>query len=83
MNRTAKLIGGLAVVFIATVLIVSVLIPGPRKPTDYLVMGGIATILCMALLFWILMTSAGIDLATLFKKRKRDSDQSSRTSTDL
>ncbi|HLJ47429.1 MAG TPA: hypothetical protein VKU01_15540 [Bryobacteraceae bacterium] len=83
MNRAAKLIGGLAVVFVATVAIISKLIPGPHKPTDYLVMGGIATILCLALLFWILMGAAGVELGALFRKRKNDPDQTSRTSTDL
>ena len=55
MNRTLGLAAGLALVFITTVTILVAVMPGPRKPTDYLVFGAVATFLCLLLLFVVLM----------------------------
>jgi hypothetical protein len=43
--------------FVATVGILLNVMPGPHKRTDYLVMGGAATLLCLVLLFVVLFTS--------------------------
>ncbi len=59
MNRTLALVLVIAVAFVVTTLILSVILPGPHKPTDYLVMGGVATIVCLAILFYALIVAPG------------------------
>jgi len=55
MNRTTALALGLLVVFALTVGILLNVMPGPHKATDYLVIGAIATLLCLLLLFLALI----------------------------
>ena len=55
MTRTTTLALGLVVVFGLTVAVLLAVMPGPHKPTDYLVIGAIATLLCLLLLFVLLM----------------------------
>jgi hypothetical protein len=55
MNRTITLSGLLLVVFAVTVAILLQVLPGPHKPTDYLVIGAVATLLCILLLFFLLI----------------------------
>jgi hypothetical protein len=59
MNRTLTLALAMIVVFVATIAILSQILPGPRKPADYLVMGGVATLVCLALLFVVLIAAPG------------------------
>ena len=54
MNRTVGLAVGLVLVFVVTVVVEVMLVPGPHKPTDYLVFGAVATLVCLLLLFLIL-----------------------------
>lgn len=54
MNRPTLIIG-IILVFVATIAILSQIMPGPRHPTDYLVMGAAATLLCIVLLFVLLV----------------------------
>lgn len=58
MNRNLSLAGATALVFFATVAILLFVIPGPRKPTDYLVIGAVATFAGLLLLFLVLVKSA-------------------------
>ena len=55
MNRTLSLAGIIVAVFMATVTILLFLLPGPHAPTDYLVIGAVATLLCLLLLFVLLV----------------------------
>ena len=55
MNRTITLSALLLVVFAVTVAILLQVLPGPHKPTDYLVIGAVATLLCILLLFFLLI----------------------------
>lgn len=55
MNRTVALALGLVVVFVLTVGVLVVVMPGPHQATDYLVIGAIATLLCLLLLFLALI----------------------------
>lgn len=55
MNRTLSLAGIVVAVFMATVTILLFLLPGPHAPTDYLVIGAVATLLCLLLLFVLLV----------------------------
>jgi preprotein translocase subunit SecG len=55
MNRTLTLSALLVVVFAVTVGIMLQVLPGPHKPTDYLVIGAVATLLCILLVFFLLI----------------------------
>jgi hypothetical protein len=57
MNRTIALAAGMVMIFAATVAILLVVMPGPHKPTDYLVIGCVATLLCLLLLFIVLINT--------------------------
>jgi Na+-transporting methylmalonyl-CoA/oxaloacetate decarboxylase gamma subunit len=82
MNRNVILGLGVVFIFLATVAILGALMPGPRKPTDYLVMGGAATFICLVLLFVLVVYGPGIGVKPENKAAPKD-DQTSRTSTDL
>ena len=55
MNRNVTLAIALIAVFVATVAILSKVLPGPHKPADFLVFGGVATLVCLALLFVVVI----------------------------
>jgi hypothetical protein len=55
MSRHVVLAIGLLFTFCAIAAILMVVMPGPHKPTDYLVIGAIATFICLLLLFFLLM----------------------------
>jgi uncharacterized BrkB/YihY/UPF0761 family membrane protein len=55
MKRNAILAVGLIFTFGAIAAILMVVMPGPHKPTDYLVIGAIATFICLLLLFFLMM----------------------------
>jgi len=74
MNRTLTLAIGMILVFGVTVAVLLQLLPGPRKPTDYLVIGAIATFLCILLLFVVLMSTSEKRPDTFYKRRKPDSE---------
>ena len=58
MHRTLSLALGMVLIFAVTVTILLVVMPGPHKPTDYLVIGCVATLLCLLLLFVVLINTA-------------------------
>lgn len=58
MNRNLSLTAATALVFAAAVGVLLFAIPGPRKPTDYLVIGAVATLACLLLLFLVLVKPA-------------------------
>ncbi|MGP0074744.1 MAG: hypothetical protein ACLPWF_22760 [Bryobacteraceae bacterium] len=57
MNRTIALTLGMVMIFGVTVAVLLVVMPGPHKPTDYLVIGCVATLICLLLLFVVLINS--------------------------
>ena len=57
MNRKLLLAAGMVLIFAATIGILLNVMPSPHKPTDYLVMGTIGTLLCLVLLFVVLRTT--------------------------
>lgn len=59
MNRNIALAVGMVLVFVATVVVLLNVLPGPHKATDYLVIGAVATLLCLALLWVILVKIPG------------------------
>lgn len=57
MNRTIALTLGMLIIFGVTIAILLTVMPGPHKSTDYLVIGCVATLLCLLLLFIILVNT--------------------------
>lgn len=57
MNRTIALVLGMVLIFGITVATLLVVMPGPHKSTDYLVIGCVATLLCLLLLFVVLINA--------------------------
>jgi len=57
MNRTCGLALGMVMIFAVTVVVLLAVMPGPHKPTDYLVIGCVATLLCLLLLFVVLINT--------------------------
>jgi Na+-driven multidrug efflux pump len=55
MNRTIVLAALLVLLFAGTVAVLVNVMPGPHKSTDYLVIGAVATLLCLLLLFVVLV----------------------------
>jgi hypothetical protein len=55
MNRPLTLSALLLVVFVATVAVLLQVIPSPHKSTDYLVIGALATLLCIVILYFLLI----------------------------
>lgn len=60
----------MAAIFASTVLLMQRLLPRPHTPADYLIMGGLATFVCMLALLAVLATSILKAPTTLFKRRK-------------
>ena len=58
MNRTVALAAGIVLLFVVTIAILLAVMPGPHKSTDYLVIGCVATLLCLLLLFVVLIGAA-------------------------
>jgi len=69
--RIALLAAGLVVVFAGTVAVLMRVIPSPHKETDYLVMGGVATLVTMLALFVVLVTTLFRGPNTFFRKRRK------------
>lgn len=61
---------GLLVIFAITVLLLNNLLPGPHKATDYLVMGTLATLLCILILFVLNLAMSAGNSDTFYKRRK-------------
>jgi len=57
MNRTIALALGMVMIFGLTVAVLLTVMPGPHKSTDYLVIGCVATLLCLLLLFVVLINA--------------------------
>jgi NADH:ubiquinone oxidoreductase subunit 5 (subunit L)/multisubunit Na+/H+ antiporter MnhA subunit len=58
MNRNIGLALGMLLVFAVAVAVLLNVMPSPHKPTDYLVIGAVGTLLCLLLLFVVLIKSA-------------------------
>jgi hypothetical protein len=54
MNRTLGLALGMLLLFAVSVAALLYAMPSPHKPTDFLVTGGIGTLLCLVVLFMVL-----------------------------
>lgn len=70
MSRNVGLFLGMAVLFTTVVLILNQVLPGPRRSTDYLVIGGAATMVCLLALFVVLISTTMRSSDTFFRKKK-------------
>lgn len=77
MKRTLILALGLIAVFGVTVGVLLNVMPGPHKPTDYLVIGAVATLLCLLLLFIVLINTMAKRPSAPYKGQKPDSEAAS------
>ena len=55
MSRTLTLAALMVLLFAGTVAVLVNVMPGPHKSTDYLVIGAVATLLCLLALFVVLV----------------------------
>jgi Na+/melibiose symporter-like transporter len=74
MKRTLLLVCGMLLVFAVTVGILLNVLPGPHKSTDYLVIGAVATLLCLLLLFVVLINTIAKRPPESYKDQKPDSE---------
>ena len=70
MNRKLILAAGFLMVFIVTILILLRFMPGLRQPADYLVIGTLATLVCILLGFVVFLFGRP-KRSDLFYKRKK------------
>lgn len=70
--RVLMVIVGIAFVYCATALIALKVLPGPHSSTDYLVIGGIATLISMVILFVVMITGFTRQPDVFYKVKKKD-----------
>jgi drug/metabolite transporter (DMT)-like permease len=70
MRQILLVLGGLCVFGIATAVMVR-LMPPPLKETDYLVIGSVATLAALLVMFLTLMATRLKSRDVFFKKRKK------------
>jgi hypothetical protein len=68
-GKAVALVLGVVVAFLATAAILMRLIPAPRKETDYLVIGTLATFAALAVLFVTLFGAGAINPSFWFKRK--------------
>lgn len=71
-KRNIVLAIGVLAIFGVTVAVLTHLMPGPHKETDYLVIGGVATLVSMLTLFVVLVSTVYRSSDTFFKRRKKE-----------
>ena len=69
--RALLVAGTVIALFVASVVILTQLVPGPHSPGDYLIIGCLATLIALAALFVILITTWARIPDLFFKRRKR------------
>jgi Na+/melibiose symporter-like transporter len=67
--RILALAGGTLLLFAATVAVLLRVIPAPHRDIDYLVIGGVATLVCLLALFVVLVTTVFRAPDTFFRKK--------------
>jgi multisubunit Na+/H+ antiporter MnhF subunit len=70
MPSKVALMIGTAIMFIITVVILLRVLPGPHKSADYLVIGTLATFVCLLVVFLIVGSAKGRFGSTSYKHRK-------------
>lgn len=70
MPSRIALISGTVLMFVITVVILLQVLPGPHKSTDYLVIGTVATLVCLLVVFLIVTSTNASSRNKFFKQRK-------------
>jgi hypothetical protein len=70
MRQTVLILGGVCVFGVAALVMVKVM-PAPLKDTDYLVIGSVATLVSMLVVFLVLIATRLKTPDPFFKKRKK------------
>jgi uncharacterized membrane protein len=71
MARTLLLALALVVMFAAVAGIMLKVMPAPLKDSDYLIIGSVATMVSLLLLFVLLNANSGKASSVFFKRRKK------------
>jgi uncharacterized membrane protein len=73
MARTLSLALAVVLVFAAVAGIMLKVMPSPLKDSDYLIIGSVATMVSLLLLFVLLIVTSGKASNVFFKRRKKGS----------
>ncbi len=74
MGRTISLALALVLVFAAVAGIMLKVMPAPLKDSDYLIIGSVATMVSLVLLFVLLIATSGKASSVFFKRRAKNRD---------
>lgn len=74
MARTLSLALALVFIFAAVAGIMLKVMPAPLKDSDYLIIGSVATMVSLLLLFVLLIATSGKASSVFFKRRKKNRD---------
>jgi hypothetical protein len=72
MRQTFLLVFGAIVIFAIVAAVMVQLMPKPLGDSDYLVIGSVATLVALLVLFLVLITTRMKSSETFFKKRPRN-----------
>ena len=71
MGRRLSLSLAVVLVFAAVAGIMLKLMPAPLKDSDYLIIGSLATLVSLLILFVLVVTASGQASSVFFKRRKK------------
>ena len=71
MRRTLPLALAMVLVFAAVSVITLKVMPAPLKDSDYLIIGSVATLVSLLVLFVLLVTTSGKASSVFFKRRQK------------
>ena len=71
MGRTISLAFALVFFFAVVAAIMLKMMPAPLKDSDYLIIGSVATMVSLVLLFVLLIATSGKASSVFFKRRKK------------
>ena len=71
MGRTLSLALAVVFIFAAVAAIMLKVMPAPLKDSDYLIIGSVATMVSLLMLFLLVVVTSGKGAGVFFKRRKR------------
>jgi hypothetical protein len=71
MGRTLSLALAVVFIFAAVAAIMLKVMPAPLKDSDYLIIGSVATMASLLMLFVLVAMTSGKGMSVFFKRRKR------------
>jgi len=71
MGRTLSLALAVVLIFSAVAGIMVKVMPGPLRDSDYLIIGSVATMVSLLILFVLVVTTSGKASSVFFKRRKK------------